>query len=196
MSPRPIRDRYIQQPPQLKGFRPIGQMDEDNDPVILNFDEYEALKLADYENLTQEQAAVSMKVSRPTFTRIYDRALKKIACSFIEMKAIIIKGGHVSFEDDWYYCEVCNEYFKTIKGFSGINKCPVCKSMDIRFLQEKKNLGKQISASYKKRIISNGFRVCQKCKIKVKHAQSLPGNMTFCPVCGVRMRRTYTSHKK
>jgi len=76
--PRPKRNRRMHQPPILRGFKPFGAPPALNDAVNMLFEEYESLRLADYDNLTQEEAAKRMNVSRPTFTRIYDRARKKL----------------------------------------------------------------------------------------------------------------------
>jgi len=102
--------------------------------VDLLFEEFEALRLADYENLTQEEAAVKMNISRPTFTRLYDKARKNIAKAFVEGKAIIIRGGSFIAEDYWYRCDNCHETMVTIKP---VKSCRKCDSDDIVQLNEK-----------------------------------------------------------
>ena len=57
--------------------------------VILHLEEYEAIRLLDYQNLTQEEAAVYMDVSRPTLTRIYEEARNKVATAFVEGRDLI-----------------------------------------------------------------------------------------------------------
>jgi predicted DNA-binding protein (UPF0251 family) len=59
--------------------------------VFLKLEEYESIRLVNYNKLPQDQAAVQMNVSRPTFTRIYNNALEQIAKAFIEGKAIEIE---------------------------------------------------------------------------------------------------------
>jgi len=49
-----------------------------------------------------ELLAENMNISRPTFTRIYNRALKQIAKSFVEGREILIEGGNYGPEKDWY----------------------------------------------------------------------------------------------
>lgn len=110
-------------PPLMEGFKPFGIPMKDLEPVVLLYEEYEALRLADYENLTQEEAAIRMNVSRPTFTRIYDKARKNIAKSFIEGKAILIQGGTYITEDFWYRCCSCHETMITIKPAKQCRKC-------------------------------------------------------------------------
>lgn len=50
--------------------------------------ELEALRLADEENLTQEDAAKRMNISRGTFWRILDNARKKVTTSLMKGKQI------------------------------------------------------------------------------------------------------------
>jgi len=48
------------------------------DPVLLTFSELEALRLVDYEGLTQEEAAERMGVSRATVWRLLMSGRKKL----------------------------------------------------------------------------------------------------------------------
>lgn len=135
MSPRRKRYRRISAPPSIKGYKPIGIPRTQIGEIILLFEEYEALKLADYENLTQEEAAKRMDISRPTFTRIYDHCRKKLAQAFIEGLAIIIEGGDVSFEKNWYRCKTCYTVFHSEDGA----KCYSCDTSDLDNINEKFN---------------------------------------------------------
>ena len=127
---RPIRHRKMYQPPMARGFRPIGMVGRSANEVVLLLEEYEAIKLSDYEGLTHVLAAKSMEVSRPTFTRIYARARKKIALAFIESRAIVIEGGNVNMKEDWYRCSHCNVVFSDT-GAGGEVFCPSCRSLDV-----------------------------------------------------------------
>ena len=71
---RPVNKRVIEKPPIMEGFKPFGIPMHDLEPVVLLFEEFEALRLADYLGLSHKEAARRMKVSRPTFTRICDKA--------------------------------------------------------------------------------------------------------------------------
>lgn len=66
--------------------------------IVLNMDEFEAVRLADYEHLYQKQAAEKMNISRQTFGRIIDVAHKKIADVLINGKALRI-GGDFDFDE-------------------------------------------------------------------------------------------------
>ena len=63
--------------------------------VILTLDEFEVIKLIDYEHLNQTNCAEHMNVSRTTVQRIYASARQKLALALIEKRAIDVKGGEV-----------------------------------------------------------------------------------------------------
>jgi len=58
--------------------------------VDLGFDELEALRLCDFKNLEQTEAARQMNISQSTLQRILASARKKIADALINGKAIKI----------------------------------------------------------------------------------------------------------
>jgi len=120
---RPQKSRKIFNPPKMKGFRPFGLKSCMIEAVILKFEEYESIRLKNYEMLPQDIAAKQMNISRPTFTRIYNKALKQIAKSFVEGKAIEIEGGNYKLEKDWYRCRKC---YKLIEGIENHFKCENC----------------------------------------------------------------------
>jgi uncharacterized protein len=125
--PRPKKIRKIINPPTLKGFRPIGQTNRKN-PVVINFEEYEAIRLCDYELLDQLGASKIMGISRPTFTRIYESARRKVAKAFFEAKSIVFEGGKVSYDSDWLACSTCGCLFNKISPHLSIAVCPLCGS--------------------------------------------------------------------
>jgi Zn finger protein HypA/HybF involved in hydrogenase expression len=87
--------------------------------------------LVSYEDLPQELAALKMDISRPTLTRIYNSALKKIAKAFVEYLAIEIEGGNIEFEKEWFKCNKC---FKLIEGIENHKKCIDCESYGVKEL--------------------------------------------------------------
>ena len=115
-------------PPMMKGYKPFGIPMRELESVVLLYEEYEAIRLADYENLNQEEAAIKMNISRPTFTRLYDKARKNIAHALIEGKVIHIQGGNYITDDNWYRCRKCNE---TMKASIPENHCVNCDSEEI-----------------------------------------------------------------
>jgi predicted DNA-binding protein (UPF0251 family) len=115
-------------PPLMDGYKPFGIAKHEQGWVTLYFEEFEAIRLVDYERLHQEEAAEMMNISRPTFTRLLDKARRKLARAFMEGKGILIKGGTYVTEHFWYKCHNCNETMITMKPAS---QCRECNSEDI-----------------------------------------------------------------
>ena len=109
--PRNRNCRRVSAPPSMIGFEPFGISKRRTlqDPVTLNYDEFESIKLLDYQNMTQEEAATQMGVSRPTITRIYERARIAVATALAEGRTLIIEGGNVDFGTRWERCKNCFE---------------------------------------------------------------------------------------
>jgi len=131
--PRKKRDRRLLAPPAIKGLSVSGPRNR-SEQIKLYFEEYESIKLLDYDNMTQEEAAVCMNVSRPTLTRIYESARNKVARSMVEGKDLLIKGGNFRFDDNWFYCNTCQSRFNIFKDAERV--CPVCSSKEIISLNE------------------------------------------------------------
>ena len=93
--PRPKKHRRISNRPEVSFFKPQGVPLSCLNIVTLGYDELEAVKLADYENLSQQKGAESMNISRATFGRIVSDARRKIATALIRGNAIRIEGGRI-----------------------------------------------------------------------------------------------------
>ncbi len=89
--PRPKRPRCIASRPVIKGFKPRGTIETGE--VVLSLEEFEALRLIDYEGLDQSGAAEVMDVSRQTVGRILKTARFKIAESLVTAKRLTVQGG-------------------------------------------------------------------------------------------------------
>lgn len=122
--PRPKNSRKIVSPPLMQGFKPFGIPRRELETIVMSIDEYEAIRLLDYEGLTQEQAAEKMNVSRPTLTRIYENARRSMARTLVEGTMMVIEGGNVEFDHDWYRCRRCH------KLIGGLNKHVKCRQCD------------------------------------------------------------------
>lgn len=68
------------------------------DTVLMTVDEFETLRLLDYEGLTQKECSSKMNISRTTVTAIYESARKKVAESLVCGKQLLITGGHCEFK--------------------------------------------------------------------------------------------------
>jgi len=136
MSPRPRNIRTVFDPPKFKGFRPYGYYAGKNEPVYLLFEEYTSIKLCDYELMTQSQAAQTMNISRPTFTRLYESARRKIAEALAEARAIEVERGHAWFDHDWFHCRACGVFFNKTMNESSVSACPLCNAIDIERIND------------------------------------------------------------
>ncbi len=181
--PRTKRNRKMGLPPVMIGYKPFGIPFSELETVDLLFEEYESIRLADYENLNQEEAAKRMEISRPTFTRIYDKARKAIAKAFAEGKVIIIKGGSVEFEKEWFRCNQCDETFGT-NNDEEVDNCVSCSSEDIININDTAHSHKEHDHDHK-------YCYCIFCGNKIEHKKGEPCRELFCPRCGKVLSGTH-----
>ncbi len=125
--PRRKRGRKMLVPPVVKGMSVTGIRGRRSQEIILLLEEYETIRLLDYRGMTQEEAARHMQVSRPTLTRIYENARRKVAQAFVEGRGILIRGGDFFFDTNWFKCSSCKASFSSYERNVEI-KCPVCNS--------------------------------------------------------------------
>jgi uncharacterized protein len=105
---------------------PVSELEE----TVLTLDEYEALRLADYEQQYQERAAEAMRVSRQTFGRIVESAHYKIASALILGHAIRIEGGEISVQKNKKgVCQHCKHFFEQPNSKLTAGQCPHCKRL-------------------------------------------------------------------
>jgi len=128
--PRQRQLRKIFAPPNFAGFKPYGCAKGCKGSIDLFYEEYEAIKLADYDLLNYEEAAVLMGVSRATFARICESARRKIARALVDGKEIKAVYGNVYLDKEWFLCNDCNARFD-INAAIIENNCPVCRSSNI-----------------------------------------------------------------
>ena len=92
--PRPRKFRRVCALPENKTFGPINNASITSRNIIMSIEEYEAIRLIDYEGFTQEECVERMDVSRTTVQRIYNEARIKIAASLVEGTSLLIDGGN------------------------------------------------------------------------------------------------------
>lgn len=189
MSPRPKRTRKVIHPPSFRGFKPFGCPETKGREIKLLLEEYEAIKLADYEKLSQTEAAKRMDVSRPTFSRIYESARGKIARAFMEANSIIIEGGNVNTPEDWLHCQNCHTIFKLTDPENQKTICPVCGHSET----DKINTPESIAAT-KEMPPDEHQCICPKCNFSVAHIPGEPCRSKYCPHCGISMIRENSPH--
>jgi len=128
---RPAKKRTVAKPPKISGLKPIGVPGKLLDKIPLSIDEYEAIRLSDYEGLGHKAAAVEMHISRPTFTRLLQSAHHKIAQVIVDVKDLILEGGNYSFARVLVRCLDCQTVSDIGTEHGTDNSCPECHSQNI-----------------------------------------------------------------
>lgn len=128
---RPAKERKVEKPPKIQGMKPMGVPGKLLDKISMSIDEYEAIRLSDYEGKDHKQASEIMDISRPTFTRLLQSAHLKIAEAIVSVKELIIEGGNYSFSKILIRCLDCNVVSDIGTEHSAENKCPECESDNI-----------------------------------------------------------------
>jgi len=129
---RPKYCRKIGCEPGARYYKPQGIHSSALEEVIITLDEFEALRLADFEELYQEASADRMNISRQTFGRIIDSARKKIADALVHGKALRIEGGIVSIEENGEIkCSRCDYSLDCCKKSGNLPTCPRCRKINI-----------------------------------------------------------------
>jgi len=138
---RPHKERRIEQMPTVTHYKPAGIPLKNIDEIVLAFEEMEALRLADVEQLDQGAAAERMGISRPTFHRLINKAHQKIATALWQGMALRVEGG--SFRMDHrhkdglrqFICKQCQHRWAVPHGTGQSGKdmtCPSCDSNEVR----------------------------------------------------------------
>lgn len=142
---RPFKWRKIEKIPSVSYFVPSDKHYDSLAENILKLEELEAIRLKDLEGLDQEECAVKMEVSRPTFQRILISAREKIADSLINGKAINIEGGNYTQNICNVKCFNCgNMWEESYENIQSIEKCeylcPSCGSQNIMCVKNCKSM--------------------------------------------------------
>ncbi len=90
--PRPVKCRKVCSLPKKLQFNPEGDC-EALSVVIMTVDEYEAVRLIDYQNFSQTECSEYMGIARSTVQQIYNSARGKIAKALVEGLPLKIHGG-------------------------------------------------------------------------------------------------------
>lgn len=105
--PRIAKCRRVCAEPRERLF----QANCNKEAVILQVEEFESIRLVDYEGLEQNVAAQTMSVSRGTFQRILYAARQKMSCALVEGRSLIIEGGNYEVAgapcDQKVVCQCC-----------------------------------------------------------------------------------------
>lgn len=173
--PRPKRHRTVLSPPICKGYHPIGKQGRQGDHLLLSVEEYESIRLCDYDLLNHAEACKLMNVSRATFARIYESARRKVAKAFAEGLSIFFEGGHYRYGQVWWKCNDCGSLFTQTKQSKEELICAICFSSAIEKISDM-DVSEQC--------------ICLSCGTKTPHKAGQPCQQEKCPQCGQSMKKT------
>lgn len=94
--PRPPKPRCVTGEPESVYFKPRGIPMTELKEEVLALDELEALRLVDYEALSQEAAGERMGVSRGTIGRLLEKGRRTVTSALLHGHALRIAGGPVT----------------------------------------------------------------------------------------------------
>lgn len=130
--------------------------------TILSFDELEAIRLIDHEEMEQDKAGKKMKISQPTLSRLLKSGRKKLADAIITGQAIKIQGGN----------------FKMVQ--------PQGRGLGLG--RDRRASGRELGGG-KFSAGPGGECTCPKCGYKKTHQTGQPCYQKKCPKCGSPMTR-------
>ncbi len=113
--PRPRKCRKVCGLPENTSFGPLGSAAHESCRIEMTVDEYETIRLIDYEGFNQEECAISMHIARTTVQGIYVEARRKLAQALVEGRWLWIEGGNFKLCDG--RCRPCG-------GACRRNNCP------------------------------------------------------------------------
>lgn len=128
---RPCKCRRISGQPRSFLFKPCGVPLRELQETCLTLDELEAVRLADLQELYQEEAASRMGVSRQTFGNIVRSAHGKIADALVNAKSLKIAGGVVQLDRQRFRCGRCRTHWAASPVLEKIVACPKCRGNGI-----------------------------------------------------------------
>lgn len=90
---RPKKTRWVNCNPGQRCFRPKCKPSGQLEGVVLNLDEFEALRLTHLKGFDQAKIAKQMRIHQSTISRILACAHRKITDALVNLKAIKIEQG-------------------------------------------------------------------------------------------------------
>ena len=90
MKGRKRRARCIRFDPEHTCFKPCGVRGRGLQTIELRADEFEALRLMDYEGLYQQECAARMEISRTTLSRTVASARRKVVDVLLHGKCLLV----------------------------------------------------------------------------------------------------------
>ncbi len=131
--PRKKLHRMVTREPPVSVYKPAGIPAMDLEEILISIDEFEALRLADFEGLSQRDASIAMKISQPTFNRVLSSARHKVASGLVQGHVLRIEGGRYVLADGSGMLE-CLDCGATVDMASADkSSCPKCGSRKLRW---------------------------------------------------------------
>ncbi|WP_371372692.1 DUF134 domain-containing protein [Sporomusa aerivorans] len=123
----------VDEEPVCRKFIPDRESEE-GQPVVVQVEELEALRLKDVKGYEQATCAAIMGLSRPTFQRILLSARSKVAMALVEGRVITIEGGNYIMKNRVFECVDCHHVWEEVPCTEGGKHgyeiaCPQCGSM-------------------------------------------------------------------
>ena len=84
--------RWISAIPDVRRFSPVDR--EPMGTIRMSYEELETIRLIDYQDMSQEEAATMMGISRKSLWSDLHSARAKLAAAVIEGREIAIEGGN------------------------------------------------------------------------------------------------------
>ena len=112
--PRPRKCRKVCHLPNEREFHPAGNCNK-NACIIMTVDEYETIRLIDYQGFSQEECGEYMHIARTTVQQIYTNARKKLSAVLVEGLSLKIEGGEYQLCDGTEHacgCGGCQKHRK------------------------------------------------------------------------------------
>jgi uncharacterized protein len=88
--PRPCKRRRVRGRPNSSYFKPAGIRMIELEDSVLSMPEFEAIRMVDLSEVSQEEAGKQMQISQSTLSRVLKSGRKKIADAIVNGKAIKI----------------------------------------------------------------------------------------------------------
>ncbi|NWF96449.1 MAG: DUF134 domain-containing protein [Candidatus Thorarchaeota archaeon] len=131
--PRRKMHRLVEGEPPVSIFKPAGVPARELEEILLEVDEFEAIRLADHIGLDQREACEAMNVSQPTFNRILSSARRKIATAIVKGCVLRIEGGNYVLRDGsgGLECVQCGHFLGPVS--CETSSCPKCGSQSLRW---------------------------------------------------------------
>jgi predicted DNA-binding protein (UPF0251 family)/DNA-directed RNA polymerase subunit RPC12/RpoP len=131
--PRKKLHRMVTREPPVSVYKPAGIPAMELEEILITIDEFEALRLADFEGLSQRNASLAMKISQPTFNRILSSARHKVASGLVQGQVLRIEGGRYVLADGsgTLKCLDCGTTLDMTA--EDKSRCPKCGSRKLRW---------------------------------------------------------------